>query len=198
MRRSPFLWLGFLWVCAMALCAFSTCAQDDSSSESGAVPTATTGQSKVSSTPVSVLSVEQAGAGAPQPAVKKVWTNSDVQDLRADSPISTIGNPNGAPTAARNAHPTDAFKNQKWYADQITRLQAQLPPIDRKIASLQAGVSGQFTGDSQTSTRPAAAYFGDWRLQLAQLQKRRADIDARIDLLRTQARQAGISPNSLP
>jgi hypothetical protein len=87
--------------------------------------------------------------------------------------------------------------SQNWYADQITRLQAQLPPIDQKIVNLEAGLSGKFTGDAQSSTRPEAAYF-DWRVQLAQLQKRLADIDARIEVLGRQARQAGISPNSLP
>lgn len=197
MRRWRFLWLAFLCAYAMAFADSSRCAQDRSS-QPGSAPTASTPESGASGTPVSAAPVEQAGAAVAEPAAKKVWTNSDVQDLRTDSPISTIGKPNGAQAAAGNAHATSALRNQKWYADQIIRLQAQLPPIDQKIANLQAGLSGKFTGDSQTSTRPAAAYFGDWRAQLAQLQQHRADIESRIDALRTQARQAGISPNSLP
>jgi hypothetical protein len=35
-------------------------------------------------------------------------------------------------------------QNQKWYSDQITKLQAQLPSINDQIVQLQAGVDGKF------------------------------------------------------
>jgi len=132
-----------------------------------------------------------------QPAPKKVWTNSDLEHLRADSPVSTIGKASAAPAAAARSNPA-AHKDARAYSDQIAKLEAQLPPIRRKIAQLEAGLSGQPTGDSKTSTRPRYASLGDWPAELAQLQKRREDIEERINALRDQARQAGIWPNSLP
>lgn len=138
-------------------------------------------------------------AGGVQPAAKKVWTNSDLQDLRANSPISTIGKPNSPQASTYGARGTSyAAKNQQWYAGQITGLEAQLSQLDKKIADLQAGVSGKFTGNSQTSSRPVGVWLGDWNSELSTLQKRRTDLEARIETLRAQAHQAGISPNSLP
>jgi hypothetical protein len=118
-----------------------------------------------------------------------------VPALREDSTISTIG----ARPAAGTPHQTaSGRRDAKWYADQITKLQGQLPAINGKIAQLQAGIDGKFTGDSQSSTRPKYATFGDWQIELAQLQKQRDDIGSRIDALRDQARRQGIPPNTLP
>lgn len=133
------------------------------------------------------------------PAPKRVWTNDDVTDLRADSPISTVGSPKGGP--AKSGHASTGApgqKDAKWYHDQMQKLQNQLPALDDKIAQLQAGIDGNFTGDSKTSTRPAYAKGGDWRTELAQLQKQRDDIETRISTLQDQARRAGIPANALP
>lgn len=133
---------------------------------------------------------------APQTAPKKVWTNDDVSDLRADSPISTVGSGKGVP--AKSGHASTGQKNAKWYHDQIAKLESQLPPLDDKIAQLQAGIDGKFTGDAKQSTRPAYAKGGDWRIELQQLQKQRGDIEARISVLQDQARRAGVPANALP
>jgi len=134
-------------------------------------------------------------SSATDPAPRKVWTNEDVPTLREDSTISTIG---ARPTSAPVHKATSSRQDAKWYSDQITKLQAQLPAINDKIAQLQAGIDGKFTGDSQSSTRPKYATFGNWQTELAQLQKQRDDIQARIDGLRDQARRQGIPPNALP
>jgi len=135
------------------------------------------------------------GSGMTDPAPRKVWTNEDVPMLREDSTISTIG----THPAAGPAHKTTSSRQDaKWYSDQITKLEAQLPAINGKIAQLQAGIDGKFTGDSESSTRPKYATFGNWQIERAQLQKQRDDIQSRIDGLRDQARRQGISPNVLP
>jgi peptidoglycan hydrolase CwlO-like protein len=118
-----------------------------------------------------------------------------VPTLREDSTISTIG---ARPASGPVHKATSSRQDAKWYSDQITKLEAQLPAINGKIAQLQAGINGKFTGDSQSSTRPKYATFGDWQIELAQLQKQRDDIQARIDALRDQARRQGIPPNVLP
>ena len=172
MRRPLTLCAGLLCLLALAVC----------------VPSAPIGSAQTTGAQTTA---------APQVEPKKVWTNSDLQDLRADSPISTVGKQNAA-QAARSATRSTPARNDQWYSDQITKLQGQLPSIDQKIAELQAGIDGKFTGDSHSSARPRYAHFGDWKAELAQLQKRRDDIEACIDVLRDQARQAGIPSTLLP
>jgi hypothetical protein len=159
-------------VCFAALCPRAVRAQDPSSPQ----PTTQT-------------------PSAPEQPPRKVWTNEDVPTLREDSAISTVG----ASNRARPAHPTTPGRQDaKWYSDQITKLQAQLPAINDNIAKLEAGIDGKFTGDSQTSTRPKSVNAGDWRIELAKLQKQRDDIESHINALRDQARHQGIPPNALP
>ncbi|HXW62931.1 MAG TPA: hypothetical protein VEJ45_10040 [Candidatus Acidoferrales bacterium] len=143
--------------------------------------------------------VATAAPSAPEPPAKKVWTNEDVTTLREDSTISTVGAKTSAGPASGTSHQlTPGHQDAKWYSDQITKLQAQLPPINDKIAQLQAGIDGKFTGDSQTSTRPKNAGAGSWPIELEQLQKKRDDIESKINALRDQARHQGIPPNALP
>ena len=167
---SRFLWLGLVSLAAL-------CPQAARAQQAAATPAGTQTSS------------------ATDPASRKVWTNEDVPTLREDSTISTIG---ARPTSAPVHKATSSRQDAKWYSDQITKLQAQLPAINDKIAQLQAGIDGKFTGDSQSSTRPKYATFGNWQTELAQLQKQRDDIQSRIDGLREQARRQGISPNALP
>jgi len=173
MRRA-LLSLGAL--CLIALFALSTTAQDNSA----APPSA---------------SAPPSG----QPAPKKVWTNDDVGDLRADAPISTVGgSARNSSKPARASAGAQGQKNAQWYHDQIAKLEDQLPPLDAKIAQLQAGISGKFTGDGKESTRPSYGKFGDWTAELQDLQKKRDDIAARASSLRDQARRAGVPANALP
>jgi len=150
----------------------------------------------------SATAQDTSAASAPpsgQPAPKKVWTNDDVGDLRADAPISTVGTSAGKSSKpARASAGAQGQKNAQWYHDQIAKLEDQLPPLDAKIAQLQAGISGKFTGDGKESTRPSYGKFGDWTAELQDLQKKRDDIAARASALRDQARQAGVPANALP
>jgi len=134
-------------------------------------------------------------SSAPETEPKKVWTNEDVSDLRANSTISTVGHSTGS--QARQPHASRP-KDAKWYHDQIEKLEKQLPAINARIAQLQAGIDGKFTGDAKESTRPAYGKFGDWKTELEQLEKQRDDIEARDSALRDEARHAGVPPNALP
>ena len=146
---------------------------------------------------------------APQPAsqaqpaqtpAKRVWTNEDVPELRADNPVSTVGKNNSgqARKGQQNAAAKGQQKDPSWYRSQIQKLQNQLPPINEKISQLQSALEGNFTGDSKSSSRPTGVQGGDWRSQLDQLQKKRDDIEANIASLRDEARHAGVAPNALP
>lgn len=132
-----------------------------------------------------------------QPATKKVWTNDDVTGLRSSSAISTVG-----ASAAKSAKPgvgaTAVPGNAKWYANQITGLQAKLPPLDAQIAELQDAIAGKPTGDGKTSSRPSGVKIDSWSDELSRLQQKRDAVQQQIDALREQARRHGVPNSALP
>jgi chaperonin cofactor prefoldin len=131
------------------------------------------------------------------PGQKKVWTNEDVPDLRGQSVISTVGDPN----AKHSNKPATAAKNSgasKSYQAQIERLQAQIPPLDAQIAELQSAIDGKPTGDAKTSQRPRGVKADDWSVEMQELQKKKDALLDQIAALKDQARHQGVSPNTLP
>jgi len=134
---------------------------------------------------------------APQPTPKKVWTNDEMSALDPHAGVSTVGNSNSATPGAK---PPATSKNYdpKWYQDQIARLQAKIPALDKQIADLQAALDGKPTGDAKRSTRPTGVKADDWATELADLKKKRDDTLAQISALQDQARHKGVTPNALP
>ncbi len=167
--------IGLAGLCLAVSMATGAQAQDNSSASSGA----------------------QTPAPA-QPATKKVWTNDDVTDLRENSTVSTVGGSGAKQKTPSSRSAATGGRDANSYKAQIAKLEAQLPPLDAKIAELQAAIDGKFTGDSKTSTRTYGVKGGDWRVELAQLQQKRDGIAAQISALRDQARHAGVPANELP
>jgi len=136
---------------------------------------------------------------ASQPAkapAKKVWTDDDMNDLRSNSSISTVGGAksnSSKPGVKPNAAPRN--KTAQSYHDQITRLQAQIPPIDQKISDLQAALEGKPVSEARTYgwSKP-----GDWKSAIEDLQKQKAEIQTKIQTLQDQARHAGVPDNQIP
>ena len=133
---------------------------------------------------------------AAQPAPKKVWTNDDVRGLREDSRISTIGAAGAKPATQNGSRPANPrAKNAQWYQNRIAALEAKLPPIDGQIGQLQAALSGQTVNSVR---KWGGARPDDWRVELADLQKKREGIQAEIAALKDQARHDGVPPGALP
>lgn len=136
---------------------------------------------------------------APQPMPKKVWTNDEMNSLNPHAGVSTVGNSN-VNSATPGAKPRATSKNYdpRWYQDQIAKLQARIPPLDKQIAELQAALDGKPTGDAKSSTRPTGVKANDWATELADLKKKREDTLTQISALQDQARHNGVAPNALP
>lgn len=133
---------------------------------------------------------------APAQPAPKVWTNDDVGSLRSESTVSTVGQISGSKKPRVRSAPVNAKSNQMGsYKSQIAKLQAQLPPIDSQIASLQAALSGNMINEQRkySGVKP-----DDWQAQLAQLQKRRDEIQSQIAKLEDEARHNGVPNNALP
>jgi hypothetical protein len=175
--RIPLFLLVFVWVAA------SPCAvrgQEPASNSAQAASTQATSQS----------SDQQAPA-------KKVWTNDDVTDLRDESVISSFG-PSKTKSSASSRRPASKGKDAKWYRDQITKLQAKVPPLNDQIAELQAAIEGKPTGDGKESTRPRAVRANSWQEEMNGLQKQRGAILSQISALYDDARHSGIPGGDLP
>ena len=93
-----------------------------------------------------------------------------------------------SPSAAKN-------KDAKRYQDQIAALRAKLPTLNDKIAELQ----GALNGDTVHSTRTYGGNkIDDWHVELADLQKKRDDIEAKVSALQDEARHNGVPENQIP
>jgi len=132
----------------------------------------------------------------PEPKPKKTWTNDDVGSLREDSVISTFNSPKPKPA---KPNPSSAAppggKTANWYRAEIQKLQAQIPPLDDKIAKLHDAIDGKQVDEVRQYAWPKP---DDWRSQLANLQKQREDILQKISALQDEARHKGIPPEQLP
>jgi len=132
-------------------------------------------------------------APAEQTAPKKVWTNDDGRFHSRPSPSpDTSTKPAGATNKPK---PNNSGKNAGWYRGQITKLQVQIPPLDDKIAQLQAALNGQTTIAPRTYgwSKP-----DDWHDALARYQKQREDIQAKISALEDEARHSGVPESEIP
>lgn len=129
-------------------------------------------------------------------APKRVWTDDDMNDLRSNSQVSIVGTTkNTNNKAGTKPGATPRTKSAQYYHDQITKLQAGLPPIDEKMKALKDAIEGKPVTEARKFgwTKP-----GDWHDALAQLQKQRDDINARIAALEDQARRSGVPQNQIP
>jgi hypothetical protein len=182
MRHLSFIFAGAaLWI--------ATSAQCQSSSTPGNPPP----QNSAAGSPAAPASAEPPPVAPP---VKKVWTNDDVGDLRADSTISTVGS-TGTQTA-RKSTASAKPKNQQQFQAQIARLEGQIPALDKQIAELQDAIDGKPTGDAKSSQRPRSVKADDWNVQMQDLQKKKQDVLDHIAALKDEARHQGVAPNTLP
>ena len=145
-----------------------------------------------SSAPAPSSTQSPSSTTATQPADKKVWTNDDG---RFHSPPSPSANASTKPAGAANKPKSNNNGKNAGYRAQITKLQGQIPPLDEKIAQLQAALNGQTTNAPRTYgwSKP-----DDWHDALARYQKQREDIQAKISALEDEARHSGVPESEIP
>jgi hypothetical protein len=150
-------------------------------------------------------------AQANQNQPKKVWTNDDMDQLRARGLISIVGPefseaaqpapaaPAGAPQAGP-AFPVyqSRLDDPEWYAEQAADLQAEL---DRRMADLQqeqealALVKDRITQPGLTMDKPGVGVTP--AAGLAILQEQVQEVQDQLDELSDVARQHNIPPGVL-
>ena len=131
----------------------------------------------------------------PQTPQKKVWTNENLGGSHSQpDDSSATAQPDSNAGSAAAAKPKSK-KDAKWYHDQIAKLQAQIPPLDKTIAELQAAIEGKTLNEP---LRYGGNRIGDWKEQLQQLETKRQDTLDKIAALEDQARHNGVATNALP
>ncbi len=159
--------------------------------------------------PSAALAQEKPPVQQPPKKEKKVWTNEDLEALRATVPLSAPGPGAAAPAAApaegapaAEAAPAgtgEAYSRQNdpaWYRQRATSLRAELDRIDGEIRRLQnfksnpsSGTTGLALGKDNLSLTPEN--------QIEQLEARRRQVQQELDDLEAEARRKGFT-SSLP
>ncbi len=131
----------------------------------------------------------------PQTPQKKVWTNENLGGSHSQpDDSSAVAQPGSNSGTTAQAKPKSK-KDAKWYHDQIAKLQAQIPPLDKTIAELQAALEGKTLNEP---LHYGGNRIGDWKEQLQQLETKRQDTLDKIAALEDQARHNGVATNALP
>jgi uncharacterized protein YukE len=191
MNRRMLLFVAGLAVAAAIFVPRVARAQGSSAAGQTAAPAAAPAQATTSAT--ASANGTSSATTAPAPA-KKVWTNEDMSEVHKNSVISTFSATSSKPGNAKAAGNAKGG-NAKQYQDQITKLQAKLPPLDEQIAELQATLNGT----AVNSTRHySGTKIDDWHEELLQLQKQRDDVSAKISALQDEARRNGVPANQIP
>src|SRR6201993_2637987 len=110
------------------------------------------------------------GSTQSPPPQKKVWTNENLGGSHSQPDDSSASAQPGSNAGTAAARPKS--KNARWYHDQIAKLQAQIPPLDKTIAELQAALEGKTLNEP---LHYGGNRIGGWKEQLEQLQTKRQD-----------------------
>lgn len=153
-----------------------------------------TSTTRAQTTPAPTQTPAPAQSQPPTPQ-KKVWTNDNLAGSHSQpSDASPPAQQNSNSTSTAPAKPKSK-KDAKWYHDQIAKLQAQIPPLDKTIAELQAALDGKTLNEP---LRYGGNRIGDWKEQLQQLQTKRQDTLDKIVSLEDEARHNGVPTNEIP
>jgi hypothetical protein len=137
---------------------------------------------------------------------KKVWTNDDMEQLRARGLISIVGQEATEPAAQAPARPAETIypvyesrlDDPEWYAENAADLQAEL---DRRVADLQqeqealALAKDRITQPGVAMDKPSIGVTPDAALALLEAQV--SDVQNQLDDLSELARQHNIPPGVL-
>lgn len=121
-----------------------------------------------------------------------------MKDLDPHAGVSTVGKADKSANPGARSATSAQTHTAEYYKDRISKLQAQIPPLDAQITELQSAIDGKPTGDAVKSTRPAGVKFDTWAHELAEFQKKRDDILAQIAVLQDQARHDGVPAKDIP
>ncbi len=132
---------------------------------------------------------------------KKVWTEDDLNSLK--SRVSVVGGPSKSPKTSQKppqdnqaAASLPPEKDPAWYRQQLSPLRAQIEEMDAQVRKLKEVQGGKETSDA------GRRYHGfdlpmNTRDRTEVLEKRKRELQAKVDALEDQARRNGLNPGDL-
>jgi len=132
---------------------------------------------------------------------KKVWTEDDLNSLK--SRVSVVGGPSKSPKTSQKppqdnqaAASLPPEKDPAWYHRQLSPLRAQIEEMDAQIRKLKEVQGGKETSDA------GRRYHGfdlpmNTQDRTEVLEKRKRELQAKVDALEDQARRNGLNPGDL-
>ncbi len=132
---------------------------------------------------------------------KKVWTEDDLNSLK--SRVSVLGGPSKSPKTSQKppqdnqaAASLPPEKDPAWYRGQLSPLRAQIEEMDAQIRKLK-----EVQGGKETSDAGRRAHGFDLPMNTQDrtevLEKRKRELQAKVDALEDQARRNGLNPGDL-
>ncbi len=132
---------------------------------------------------------------------KKVWTEDDLNSLK--SRVSVVGGPPKSPKTSQKppqdnqaAASLPPEKDPAWYRGQLAPLRAQIEEMDAQIRKLQ-----EVQGGKETSDAGRRAHGFDLPMNTQDrtevLEKRKRELQAKVDAFEDQARRNGLNPGDL-
>lgn len=124
---------------------------------------------------------------------KKVWTNEDVPDM--GRPVSVVGDGRDAKNKSAAQKPADP-QYVATVRKQLEKLHGQLADADKELATLKNFNDGESVG---TSDRELHKGYNSQPIleQMANLEIKKKDLEAKIGALFDEARQKGVEPGQL-
>lgn len=152
---------------------------------------------------------QQQGQPSPVPAApgkekpqnkkpKKVWTNDSLEEL-GTSGVSVVGSPSAARGAEKSAMKAAGYAKEKdpnWYGTQLAPLRAEIDRIDKEITKTHEFVNGGHTAEGKLKVNVFSVPMNPAD-HIAQLEKRKAEVQGKIDNLEDMARHNDIPPGAL-
>jgi hypothetical protein len=148
-------------------------------------------QSPGASSPAVPSSPENDAGAKKEKKEKKVWTNDNLSDVKG--PVSVVGGAAGkAPAGSKAVDPGYVAEAKK----KLEKLWTDMAVAGRQIAKLREFNAGEPVG---TSDREFHKGYNMQPVdqQIAALEAKKRDLQAKIDLLLDEARKKGVEPGQL-
>ena len=136
---------------------------------------------------------------------KKVYTEEDLSGMRGNG-ISVVGDEKPAGAGLAGAKKTDgktkpqvvpmSGQDEVYWRGKAHELLDQVTATEQQIAKLKDDIRKYGTGgfDVTTGMKNNIAYIEDRNGQVKELEKRKADLEKKLDQLEEQGRKAGAEP----
>ncbi len=137
-------------------------------------------------------------AGGAKP--KKVWTNENMGDL-SGSVVSVVGKEASAGETQKQKSGEKGArvpmeKDPQYYRMQLAPLHADIESTDAEIRKMREFLAGGHTGEGKLTVGRFSVPMNPAD-RIAQLQKHKSDVQAKINAIEDQARHNGIEPGNL-